>query len=367
MRKTVLILGHNDATQFIDIYNQYTRLFDENKYEVTVAYLTGKPSEAVRMRTLAENVLFLNYSQRRIRGLKLLPIFYLLKLVFTKRYEFVICHRYKPTYIMGWVAQFVRIPHLIGVMHELKTSTSFGRRLLLTYFARRGMILAGVSNAVRDDLRASLPRISKERIITLYNMLDVDLTLPELMTREEARTALNLPADAFVYGNIARLAENKDHVNLFKAFAQIKTSNAKLVILGDGILEERLKALVTQMGLQDRVIFAGFVPNAYRYMLAFDCFVLSSLQEAFGRVLLEAMIAKLPVIATSVNGIPEVVGDSGYLIPAKNPNLLANKMQQILDFTPEQRAELGEKAYERVIAQFSIPAFQKLFWETLPT
>jgi hypothetical protein len=68
MRKTILILGHSYSTQFIDINNQYSQLFAQDKYEVTVAYLTGQADESIRKRHCAEHVLFLNFSKKSIRG-----------------------------------------------------------------------------------------------------------------------------------------------------------------------------------------------------------------------------------------------------------------------------------------------------------
>lgn len=365
MRKNVLILGHNDATQFIDIYNQYTQIFDKNKYEVTVAYLTGEPNEESKQRTLAENVVFLNLSKKSVRTLKISAIKKLLNFCREKNFEIVICHRYKPTYVMMWVAQFHKIPALIFVMHELKTLSSLGRQLLIAALSRKNMLFAGVSNAVRDDMRKNLWCLPKERVVTLYNMIDIDLTEPHLLSKEEARKALNLPDDAFVFGNIARLAPNKDQESLIHAFSLIKPycPKAKLLIAGDGHLEARLKEQVAASGLSNDIIFTGFLPAGFRYMKAFDCFVLPSIQEAFGRVLLEAMLTKLPIIATRVNGIPEVLDNIGMLIKPKDATVLASHMKQIYTLSPEERAEKGEKAYQRMMENFSIPAFHKQFWQ----
>lgn len=365
MRKQILILGHNDATQFIDIYNQYTRLFDKNEYEVTVALLTGESSDQTRQRIIADNLLFLNFSKQDIRTLKIGAIKKLLALCREKHFDIVICHRYKPSYIMLWAAQFHKIPALIFVMHELGTMASPGRRMLTACLARKNMLFAGVSNAVRDDMRKDLCRVPQDRIITLYNMIDVDMTEPHLLSREQARAALNLPGGAFVFGTVGRLAVNKDQQSLIHAFALIKPHcpNAKLVIIGDGELEAQLKEQVKTSHLSDDVIFTGFLPAGFRYMKAFDSFVLSSIQEAFGRVLLEAMIARLPIIATSVNGIPEVVNNAGVLVKPKDFLGLAAAMREIYAASPAIREQKSDKAYQRAIANFSIPRFQEQFWQ----
>jgi len=370
MRKKILIIGHNYATQFIDIYNQYIRLFNHTDFEVTVAYLTGTPNETVRQRTLTNEVLFLNASKKSIRGLKIKPIRQLLSLCREKSFHMVICHRYKPTYIMMWVALLHKIPALIFVMHELKTMSSLGRKLLTACLNRRNMLFAGVSNAVRDDLRKHLWNVPKDRIITLYNMIDVELTEPQLYSREEARKLLPLPdpmggSDTFLFGNLARLVPNKDHENLIRSFALIKPfcPNAKLIIIGNGILESSLKEQVASLDLSKDVIFTGYLANGFRYMKALDCFVLSSVQEAFGRVLLEAMIAHCPIIATKTHGIPEVVGEAGILVKPGDTHELAQIMKKIYSLSLTEREKIGQKAYAHMLANYAIPIFHQQFWQ----
>lgn len=365
MRKNVLILGHNDATQFIDIFNQYTRLFDKDKYNVTVAYLTGEENATSRERTIAENVVFLQIPKKEVRGLKINAVRKLLAMTKKNNYDIVICHRYKPSYIMMLVNKLHRIPALFCVMHELRTMQSVGRKLLLAALWQKNIYFAGVSNAVRDDLRRSLWRIPKENIITLYNVIDTDLHEPLLLSRDEARKQLGLHQDDYVFGNIGRLARNKDQKSLIHAFTLIKPycPNAKLIIMGDGELESRLKQQIIENGLEKDVILTGFLPNAANYIKAFDCFVLCSIQEAFGRVLIEAMLAKCPIIATAVNGIPEVVADAGKLIKAKNPELLAHEMKNAYMLPQDRRDEIAENAYKHVYDNFSIPAFKRDFWQ----
>lgn len=367
MRKNVLILGHSYATQFIDVYNQYCRLFDPNDYNVTVAYLTGKPDENVRKRTLADDVLFLDTPKHKIAGLKIQPIVRLTKLCREKRFSAVICHRYKPSYILLWVALFCKIPTCVFVMHELHTMTSLRRQLLIAALSRKSMLFAGVSNAVRDDLRRSLWCIPNHRIITLYNVMDIDLTEPQLLNRELARKELTISPTDVVFGNVARLVPNKDHITLIDAFSLIKPHcpQAKLVIIGDGRLENELKNHVRLSGLENDVLFTGYLTGGYRYMKAFDCFVLSSTQEAFGRVLLEAMTAKIPIIATAANGIPEVVGNVGTLLQPKDKTGLAKAIQNIYALTQQQRDELGNIAYQHLQQHFSIPAFEQQFWNAV--
>jgi glycosyltransferase involved in cell wall biosynthesis len=365
MRKNILLFGHSYATQFIDISNQYTQLFDKAKYHVTVAYLVGKPDEQIRQKHVADDVIFLDPPKKSVRGLKIAAIQQVLALFREKKFEIVVCHRYKPTYVMLWVAKFCKIPLIFSVMHELGTLSSWARKLLIASLASKNMIFAGVSDAVRNDIRKSIWNVPPERVITLHNMIDVKYTEEKLLERDAARQALHLSPDTFIFGNVGRLAINKDQKTLIQAFASIKAQcpNAKLIIVGDGQLESQLKNQVHSLRLDSDVIFTGFIPDGFRFIKAFDVFISSSIQEAFGRVLLEAMLAKIPVIATSVNGVPEVIGNSGSLIPAANVNILAAEMLRAYQASTAERAAWGINGYQRAITHFSLQRFNEIFWQ----
>src|SRR5262249_15548006 len=150
--------------------------------------------------------------------LKIQAILKLYALTQKKQFHLVICHRYKPTYIMLWVSHFCKVPLLISVMHELGTMSPLHRQLLIACLSRKNLLFAGVSNAVRDDIRNSLWCIPKERIITLYNVIDVELTEPQLHDKQNARTQLALPQEAVLFGHLGRLVKNKDQASLIHAF-----------------------------------------------------------------------------------------------------------------------------------------------------
>ncbi|EKD73885.1 MAG: glycosyl transferase, group 1 [uncultured bacterium] len=363
-RKNVLILGYSYAIQFIDVCNQYVKLFDQNHYKVTVAYLSGKPDENARSKTLAEEVIFLDFAKKDLRGIKISAIKKLLTLCQQEKFSMVICHRYKPIYIMLWVAQFCSIPALFFVMHAMKTFHHVSRKLLIALLARKNMYFVGVSNATRDDMRRDLWCISAERVITLYNCIDMELTESALLSREEARHTLGLPKDAFVFGTVGRLVPDKDQKTLIHAFAKIKSHcpKATLIIMGNGALEHDLKNLTHQLKLTHDVIFTGFVPEASCYFKAFDVFILPSIEEAFGRVLLEAMTAKIPVVGTRIDGIPEVIQDAGIIVEPQNPEALASVMMQMTHKSSLELTQWGEQIYEHVKKHFSLPTFNNIFW-----
>jgi hypothetical protein len=269
---------------------------------------------------------------------------------------------------MLWVARFCKIPALFFVMHELKTLQSIPRRLIVATLMQKNMFFAGVSNAVRDDIRSNIWGVPKEKVITLYNMIDVELTEPTFLSRSTAREKLGFNENDFVFGTLGRLVKAKDQQTLINGFALIKAQcpRAKLIIIGDGVLEHELHEQIKQLDLEKDVILTGYIHQGFCLMKAFDVFVLTSIKEAFGRVLLEAMIAEVPIIATKTNGIPEVVGDAGILIDAKDPAQLAAKMLGFYQMSPTELATWSNKGKERAIKNFSLDYFNQLFWE-LPT
>ncbi len=153
MRKNILILSHNYATQFIDVCNQYVHAFDPAQFHVTVAYLAGPENAEARRRTEAEEVIFLDFKKKTLRGLKIQSIRNLLALCRERQFSLVVCHRYKPIYHFLWINRFCRIPAVFCVMHEMGTLKAWSRKILIALLAGKQFYFAGVSNAVRDDLR----------------------------------------------------------------------------------------------------------------------------------------------------------------------------------------------------------------------
>jgi glycosyltransferase involved in cell wall biosynthesis len=106
--------------------------------------------------------------------------------------------------------------------------------------------------------------------------------------------------------------------------------------------------------MEDRIMLLGHKADAVRYLPAFDLFVHSSKSEALGLAILEAGLAKLPVVATCVGGIPEIIedGEQGLLVPALQPELLGKAMEALIT-DPVRASQLGEKLYERVSREFT--------------
>jgi glycosyltransferase involved in cell wall biosynthesis len=210
-----------------------------------------------------------------------------------------------------------------------------------------------VSGVTRSD-RVRIAGIPGSRVVTIHNGIDPD-RFARLPARAAARAELGLPADRVLIGGVGQLARYKGYDVLIRAFAGVagRCPQADLVIAGTGPLREELEALADRLGARGRIHFLGFQPDVLRVLAALDIYVLASICEALPYALLEAMAAGLPVLATAVGGVPEVIepGVSGLLVAPGRVDAMADALGRLADSAPA-RARLGAAARERVGRHF---------------
>ena len=355
----VLQFCHGYDGPFLDCARQYAALFLGTPYKVCTVYLTGQPSEEVVQGSASDEVIFLDYSSRDVRGLKLRAVRDIRKIAATRRFSFCIAHRFKPVY----VALLGTALPVIGVHHAFGDYKRRSRRLFANFYRKR-LALLGVSNAVRDDIRACLPDWSAERIETLYNRIDVEAVQAEQVPRSAARSFLGLPEHAWVVGNVGRLHPDKDQATLIRAFAQALPglpAGSLLAIMGSGRLEASLKSLAAELGIAEQARFLGQVPHGRRYFKAFDLFALTSDHEPFGMVLLEAMAAGVPVVCSDCGGGAEVVMDARMRFTLRSCDELADRLLHIAQLTSIEAAKYGERQRTDLGRDFSDRAARARF------
>ena len=357
----VLQFCHGYDGPFLDCARQYASLFQGSGYKVTTVFLTGARDPQVAAGCASDEVLFLEFSSKAVRGLKLGAIRALRRIAAERDFSFCIAHRFKPIYI---TLLATGLP-VIGVHHAFGDYQRKGRRLFANLFSKR-LSLLGVSDAVRDDMRRCLAQWPAERIQTRYTRTDIQALEAALVPRAEAREALGLDAQAWVVGNVGRLHPDKDQATLLRGFAQalpMLPAGARLAILGKGRLEDKLKAQAAELGIAGQVDFLGQVPDARRYFQAFDVFALSSDHEPFGMVLLEAMVAGVPVLATACGGAREVVEGVGMLFPLGDAGQLAQGLQHMAQLDAQQREACAMHMLQRLQQRFSDQAVREAFWQ----
>ena len=212
-----------------------------------------------------------------------------------------------------------------------------------------GRIIA-ISDAVREfHVRAGLPA---NKLVTIHYGLDAAPGTPSETTPADVGVRPGAPLVVAV----GRLIEQKDHATLLRAFAQVheRMPDARLAVLGWGRLESELRAQVDALGLGGAAFLLGRV-EPRDWLERADVFAHTSRWEGFGIVLLEAMLAGLPVVATGVSAVPEIVSDgrTGILTASGDADAIARALLELLD-SPRRRAELGAAGKRRALDEFSV-------------
>jgi glycosyltransferase involved in cell wall biosynthesis len=214
-----------------------------------------------------------------------------------------------------------------------------------------------VSEQLRRDLVTHL-RVSERRFDVIYN--GVDTSRVGAADRGAARAALGAGPAEIVVGSVGRLVPVKNYELLVRAFGRVAGSRRtplRLVLVGDGPERAALARAAVAAGVDRTTAFLGHREDVADLLVGFDVFVLPSISEGLSNTLLEAMAARVPVVASDVGGNREIVqeGRSGVLFASRDEAGLAERLAQIVD-DPGLRAELGRAGRERVERRFSMGA-----------
>lgn len=197
-----------------------------------------------------------------------------------------------------------------------------------------------------------------DRIRVLHNSIVVP-TEPAASETAELRRSLGVAESEPLVLVVGRLSAEKGHADLLNAVAGARLK-ARLLFLGDGPERERLEQQASSLGIRDQVIFAGHVSNVRPYYFASNLLALPSHSEGSPNVVLEAMAMKLPVVATAVGGVPEILRheESGLMAPARNPAAFGKSLAAALA-DPSQARRRAARAFEIVSTQFTPDEYRR--------
>lgn len=222
----------------------------------------------------------------------------------------------------------------------------------LTY-ARNDHVIA-VSRSVAGSIRPRhVPRLRSGRPVVEVVHHGASLRAGDAASADEARRRLGLPPGVPVVGTVGNLTPKKDQATMIRAVAELRRTvpDARLVLVGSGPAEDRLRALVAELGVADAVTLAGARTDVPELLPAFDVFCMTSRFEGLSIALLEAMSLGLPPVVTDVGGMPEVVRHEvdGLLVSPGDACGVARSLRRLLSDST-QRACLGAAARERARA-----------------
>lgn len=273
------------------------------------------------------------------------------KIIKENKYNIVHCHSTKAGFV-GRLATFLsRHPNVIYSPHGFMFCDTRirMRRLLYLYLEKYlGFLtnkLVAVSGSERD-LALEHNIVPNNKIVTLYNSIDPS-DFDDFNYVNKVPDKLLDENSEIILGTVGRLYYQKDPLTLIKSFKLIneRFPNTKLIIVGDGPLENECRHLINKLNLQDKIELAGFQKNSKAYYKIFDIFLLSSHYEGLPYALLEAMIMGIPSVGTNVVGIKDLIihGETGYLAKEEDHVGFANAVINLLE-NPALLSSFSENA-----------------------
>jgi len=297
----------------------------------------------VRILTIPELV-------RRIYPLSDLRAFLKLIRIFREeRPHIVHTHTSKAGLLGRWAARLAGVPVIVhtphghvfwGYFNEWKTKLYiFLERLTATITDR---IITLTAQEKKDHLRYHIAHENKFTVI--HSGVDLNRFSNVQANGTEMKDKLGIPEQTFVVGTVGRLTAIKGQKYLIEAAKKMlaKQPETVFVFLGDGELMDELKMLATNLGIKDKVRFLGWRPDVAEVMSTFDVFVLPSLNEGMGKVLVEAMALGKPIIASNIGGITDLVihEENGFLVPHADADAIARSIKSLYCH-PAKRKEMG--------------------------
>lgn len=179
-------------------------------------------------------------------------------------------------------------------------------------------------------------RICKEnKIQVIFNGIDIEEYENSIINKNSFRKKLNISDDSIVIGMVGRISEQKAPDIFIKVAAKIKDRlpNAFFIIVGDGDERKQIEKLINKLNMRDSVLITGWVKNSYEYIQAFDVAMLLSRWEGFGLAIAEYMICEVPVIATNIDAIPNLItnNENGILVEVDNISEIFNGVIRIVE------------------------------------
>jgi glycosyltransferase involved in cell wall biosynthesis len=312
---------------------------DKSEYQIDIIYSTSRNKHFIEESDGIFNKLFGLPIERSASFSDIANILRIRKIIKENKYDIVHCHSTKAGFV-GRVAAFIsRHPNIIYSPHGFMfcdTRVKFKRQLYLSLEKYLGYLtkkLIAVSGSERD-LALEHHIVPNKKIITLYNSIDPS-DFSDFNYENRVPEKLKNKNNDIILGNVGRLYYQKDPITLIKSFKIIndRFPNTRLVIVGDGPLEDECRRLIHKLNLQDRIELAGYQKNSKDYYKTFDIFLLSSHYEGLPYALLEAMIMGIPSVGTDVVGIKDLIkhGETGYLAKEEDHQGFAEAVIKLLE------------------------------------
>ena len=258
------------------------------------------------------------------------------------------------------------VPALVHTVHNLAEREADAAGRIVHRFAFRKRV---IPVAVSHSVAASLRRVyGIEEAVTIPNGIPLGYFQADRAARLKWRGELKFDERDFLFVATGRLTAQKNPLLMLRAFAALADSRAHLVLVGEGPLRQGIEEEVRSLGLRDKVHLLGYRPDIRECLASSDAFLLSSDWEGHPLGAMEAMACGLPVVATTVGGVPELVesGLHGLLVPPGDVSALTGAMRFMLE-RPRERAAMAQASRRRAAADFSVEKMVRAYDELYRT
>lgn len=275
----------------------------------------------------------------------------------------LVTHHNRAALTLGRIAaRLARVPANVVAAHDMDLTAVGGRVLprhdVETLFLSDSLVLLAPSQGryLRDEEGVGARPWSRVPEVVIANGIEIPPT-PTAAERAVARSELGLAPDDVVLAVVARLSPQKNHGLLLRAVAQLAPTRPalRLVVIGGGEEESALRGLAAELGITDRVLFTGIRRDVPALLPGFDVSCLSSVHEGAPLTVLESMAAGLPIVATDVGALRDMVadGEEGFIVPSGDQATLAARLGELVD-DPALRSSMGKAARARAERDGSI-------------
>lgn len=246
---------------------------------------------------------------------------------FARRFDLLHCHTARAHSLAATLGWFVRRPLIATRRVDFEPAHNWFNHYK---YSRAAKVVCVCEHIARQLANWG---VARDRLATIPSA--IPLPPDDGLDRLALRRELGLPADRPIIGNIAALVGHKDQATLLRAARAVisRRPDALFVVMGEGDLRDALLRQQRELQLDQAVQFRGFVPQAQRYMRAFDVFAMSSCMEGRGGIVLDAFAARVPVVSTAAGGLPEMVrdGETGLLVPVGDHEGMAQAIVRLLE------------------------------------
>lgn len=332
----------------------------------TTVLLGGNGDLKKKLEEAGVKTILLENSQRDIKTKKEFGLlFELIRLFKEEKPDIVHLNSSKIGFVGALAARLSGVKKIVFTAHgwAFNENRNFLSKIILKILYMAIIVLCHEIISVSETTKKQIGYFFGKKIIVIRN----GFRETELKDKKEAKDFLSakiheknkkmaniLSKNPFWIGTISELHTNKGISYAIEAISKIK-NNVIFVIIGEGEKRKELEARAVKLGIANKIFLIGNIDHASSYLKAFDIFVLSSVTEALPYVLLEAGYASLPVIASNVGGIPEIIENSktGILVSPKNPEEIKSSVENLLKY-PEKSRLLGDSLNDKISKDFTL-------------